>query len=669
MPPRRNARAVAPPPDFDLLPGQKSARSTIDPSMFVNSFDEDIQYFQRLSMVENLPNHLEKEISELHSSIADTLIRNSNVLNKSEDRLREVLNKLSSAHEQAKKTRSDELGIYDQLKSIDSDKNSSAFIVTNKKKTIQKLKQMVEDATVPENYSQTLKLTSLSDIKNIRRIYEVLCALDVAQKPENIPPSIKGFTLAEERKKLYHTEKSNFANSFTDFIKGRLDQIEKIQDLAAKNPEVTSKYMVNGESKPYSVDVRSHVILRALNPYTPLFEWLKINFENHYKEIIRKYLITSPKLLNSQVIPVVRNSIQAIERIKNPNITTTTLLTAGEGMKDSSCDRVWDTLKTTSDFVFGSLSVEFTVCREYWGINDRSSLQNLIGEELSNGLLDLWKESEKFDILFVMRGYSLNGSKAKELGLPLNYVVEQLYNKWESYKDSQMTYLRAERVSTRSTSVLKPIKMFPNFIVHITSKSIKCDFEILTETINDIADGLMKWLIEEAAPNFPTKKQARLILLNAFHLCEKIKSKKFYEKNPSLQQKIDSIIQKMNGFIGDLLKVLIQQSWTSSYTFFEQISIWMIECQLTAEMVSFQPSHTEEKFIELTKEMEKHLQSSVDEIKKFLTNKIKDDLLRGKISEKIPEFLTKTWEEWDKYAFECYGTHISPSLGNVMKLL
>ena len=342
---------------------------------------------------------------------------------------------------------------------------------------------------------------------------------------------------------------------------------------------------------------------------------------------------------------------------------------AGENIKSKEADTIWKILESTSNQINNLVIVDKVILQEYWQIDDPKYLNNILNESTIASIEQMWDAAQKFDMFFLMRAKSLNYHTFTEQQLPLENLISKLADKWDTYMQSQINIIQNEKITPKKTSVLWPFKDFPNFIIHFLARKQDYDQEFIDEIFEKFVTALETWIVDVIAPKAEKKKRERLIVVNIHYLIVKLEDRESIKKCENIVAIIDQAKEFMTEHIKLMLKDLVRKAWKNAYKFFDQIKDWKEKCGLTPEVVTFQPTHTDEKFQELLDELNKTVKVNCDSCVETLRNKIKDTALREQILETLTPFLEEKWNEWDALSRECYERSLTPDVSVVRATL
>ena len=620
--------------------------------------------------VENLPSKLEKQISELHTSIAQTLIKNSSIMNESADSLRSIGNKISQFNETTTLKDMVEQKAYKKLNLITSDHKVSQSALSNKREVIKQFKVILEKMKINPEWVTTLTQTKF-EIENLKKIQSTLQAATENLQDSKTPNELVGLTVAKERQQNISDLLKKFTVNFVNFFKDLLSDPTAIA-AASKNMKKIENIPiedVNQEPEKFSEDVSGHKTLNAIYSYSGIIIWIKKHDAYSYSQLVN-YFHTASKVYSKEIlVEIVENATEVIKSFKPPS-KQMEFFGAGKYMKNDDAGKIWDCLEDASNRIFNIISREKVILKEYWKTSDKSLLDGIVLPDIYKKIEAMWEAAQNYDMFFLLRGMSLNYYVRNTKQIPLDPLIESFQSKWETYFNSQIDMIQAEKINPNKTHVMGPFKQFPSFIFNIMRKKKDYDQELIDDVFEKLVSTLEKWLVEVVGPKAEKKKKERLIVVNIHYIISKLLSPKLaISQNENMMAVIDQAKEFMSKHINLLLKELVRKTWKNPTVFFGQITKWMNDCGLTPEVVTFQPTHIDEKFQELVAEMSKSFMTNYKSCIETLQNKIKDEDLRGQIIQDLSPYLESKWSEWNDLAIACYGIGVSPTIPAVHTIL
>ncbi|EAX93140.1 hypothetical protein TVAG_302800 [Trichomonas vaginalis G3] len=617
--------------------------------------------------VNDLPNKLEKEISQLHSSIAQALITEVGTLQESAEKLTEMNTLVSNYLKTSTGSKDVESEVYKKLIMINSDHKVSATTIANKRRVIEKLQLIIEVAAIPEKWTRVLGQSTFP-AQNVGSLQSILEEATKALLPENTPPILVGLVAAKNREADINTALMQFSNNFTRFFINIFKSPQELEQLASQSKGATNRPRIDTSqpAQPFSVNLENHTLLRAIYSYSWIILWIKNRYPDNFKTMVTAFHDASKLTTQSSLIDVLEKSIKRITEME-PTKNKNDLFSAGSNMKEAQAQEIWDILNKTSDTIFDSSLKEKIILMEFWGVEQY--LDDLIPKAVLDKIESMWMHAGKFDMFFILRGASLNNEIISQKNLPLESIVEALGHKWDKYIEKQSKLIMAEKFEYKKTTTLAPCKAFPKFVHYLLSKKLEYDNELLEDAFDKLCTALTDWLVQIVAPKAEKKKQERLIVVNTFYMFNKLKKSKTLKESTGFQQTMDTMQEFMKQHIDFLLRDLVSKQWKNATKFFTQITTWRTECGLSPDVVTFQPSHTDEKFQELVKDLEKNFQSNFSACQTVINNKIKETELRELILKRLSPYVDEMWKEWDDFAISCYNEGILPTPETVHNIM
>lgn len=689
---RGRSRAAAPPPPPDLAFNNGDAAVTATPPTVQRSRNSsvvvrrtsamDIPSLQELGLepgagsgqeqkpkqreytdVNDLPNKLEKEISQLHSSIAQALITKFETLQESAESLNRMNQDVTEFLKTSGGNKDCESEVYKKLIMINSDHKVSATTIANKRRVIEKLQLIIEAAAIPEKWTSVLlpNVSQPSYPSNmVGSLQNVLEEATKALLPENTPQILVGLVAAKNRDADINAVLAQFSSNFTRYFVNLLKNPGELEKMSSTAKQVTNRPRLDltQPAQPFSADVSSHLILKAIYSYSWIILWIKKRYPENFKTMVSAFHDASKLTTQSTLIEILENATKQIKE-KEVNKNKSKLFSAGSNMKDSQAQEIWTILSKASDEIFDTIAKEKIILLEFWGVDQY--MDDLFPSTVLAKIENMWMRAGKFDMFFILRGASLNNNAFTEKNIPLESIVESLGHKWDRYIEKQAKLIMAEKFEYKKTTTLAPCKGFPKFIHYLVSRKVDYDNELLEDTFDKLVTALTDWLVDVVAPKAEKKKQERLIVVNTFYMLSKLQKSKTLKMSAGFTETLDNLEKFMAKHIDLLLRDLVSKQWKLPTKFFSQITSWRTECGLSPEVVTFQPTHTDEKFQELVKDMEKNFQSNFNACQQVINNKIKEAELREIILKRLSPFIDEMWKEWDDFAIACYNEGILPT--------
>ena len=645
--------------------------------------------------VADVPKQLEETINGSHNKNATLLVNNASKLRSAASDLENVLEMLSEAVKASEKVRKDEADVYRHLQSIDSNRDKDAAVVNHQKEVKEKLEEILEVAKIPNEVRSALTNPALGDIMNLDALYDVVQKATADRYAKEPPKILQGLAVAERRVEELDKLLTMFQHEFKKFMQGKLGDVKACErwvdlqeemiksaekdpgnrPMPRKIPGIDKESLIyvptlneRGERKKFSADLTSHKVIRSVFPYWKLFYWIREYFPDCYHDIIYgSYLTCEVKCAKTDWLTPLAAAWTFVQQYKE--VTHNDPFRLGEDIGSATFHEVSEKVKNGLSSLFTHISQEACIVAEFWQIDDLHFVEQIISKEVLESLTKMCNAVTIYDPFFAMKCYGIVLAHSKASKVPVNFIVEIPKRFWDEYLRTQRELLAELKVAKTKTSVLAPFRDFPKFAQKYSEVAEDTERPVLEKSLAEMADDLVDWLITRIAPKFSKKKRARLIVLNISHLCDKMDGQDFVKKSEVLMENLQKQRALLEANIRVLLKFIVSKNWLHASRFFDQISDWMEFSGLTCEMVTFQPSHTQEKFVELNERIEKRLATCVSECYSYMKKKIRHDGMRQVLRASIVPFVQEQFELWNQMALDCYDLKLSVTPEKVAQMM
>ena len=646
--------------------------------------------------VSDLPKRLEATINDYHNKNAVLLINNAEKMSTAADELETVLGMLSSAVSAASEVTQKEAEVYRQLQSIDSNRDKDAAVVNHQKEVKKKLEEVYEAARIPDELRMNLNLkVPLGDVPYLDTLYKMLEQATRDRFAKEPPKILEGLYVAERRIEELDKLLTVFKNEFTRFMQTKLGDVEAckawvtLQEKLIKSADPETRAMLKkipgidkeslvyvpsldskAEKKKFSENLESHMVIRSIFPYWKFCYWIHEYFSDCYHDIVYKYYADCARVYaESSLLTEVGVAWAKTEQFIKGKAPQNEPFYVDDDLLSNNARTVSEHLKSTLNHLFQAIRLESCIIMEFWQIDDVMIVPQMISARFLEHFTKLMNSVTQFDPFFAMKAYGMCRAASQISKVPVNMLVDIPRQIWEQFMEKQKELLKEMKITRGKTSVLSVFKDFPQFCAKYAQMAEETEKPVLEQSLAEMSDEIVNWLTTEVAPKFSKKKRPRLIVLNISHLCDQLKTQPFVQHSEVLMESLKKKDELLEKNIRVLLKFIVSKSWVHASRFFDQICDWKEFSGLTDEMVTFQPSHTQEKFVELNERIEKRLTACVSECFAYMKKKIRHDGLRQVLRVGIVPFVKELFGEWDKMANDCYDMKLSVTPDKVAHLL
>ena len=647
--------------------------------------------------VSDLPKRLEATINDYHNKNATLLANNASKLQTAAYDLEGVLGSLTDAVAASADVRKKEAEVYRSLQSIDSNRDKDAAVVNHQKEVKDKLQEIYDVAKIPDDVRSNLMKPALSDVQYLDTLYEMLEQATKDRYAKEPPAILKGLALAERRVEELDRLLTMFKNEFTRFMQTKLGRVKaciawvEFQENMIKSaendpsgktklkkiPGIDKESLVyvpslkpNEKLKKFSENLESHKVFRSIFPYWKFFYWMREYFPDCYHDIVYSYYMACAKQYAEHELlqPVYELwvMVQQYTKGKNPSSEP---FHVDEDLSSASATEISAKLKTTLGRVFSAIKMEACIVTEFWQIDELMLVQQMMSEKFWESLTRLIDAITMFDPFFAMKSYGMSFAAGQVSKVPMNMIIDIPRKIWEEYMKKQKELLIELKVTKTKTSVLSPFRDFIQFASKYSQTAEDAERPVLNDSLAEMCDYLVDWLITRVAPKFSKKKRTRLIVLNLSHLCDKMRSEQYVQKSEVLMANLKKHEILLDQNIRVLLKFIVSKNWVHASRFFDQISDWKEVSGLTDEMVTFQPSHTQDKFVELNDRIDKRLATCVNECYAYMKKKLRHEGMRQVLRVSIVPFVKEQFALWNDMAMQCYDLKLSVTPEKVGQLM
>ncbi|OHT01819.1 hypothetical protein TRFO_07381 [Tritrichomonas foetus] len=679
----KQRHALRPPPKPDFSPPVEMQVINTDIAFDENErkkFDALAEPFLSES-VSNLPQTLEETINNYHNKNAESLVLNKLDLENAKIKLSQILEKLNVSLESAIITRNNERIVSEKLRSIDLNSDKDATVVVNKQEASKLLTQIAEDASVPPEWEALIGHPRFSAIQNLPHLYEVLMKLTEEVESENIPPSLVGLRVAKERVESFKNLSETFSNAFLTFINRTFSKVDIVQAFATKAP--LAEYIPPDENeeedddshkkkmKKYSIpSVSEHPLLKVANLYWKFICWEKIHYyEDCYLQLQKIYINCSNAYFLKHTGERFIKNIAMLQSSTRPKpVPTDPFATDDEYSDPHSQLFVHNINRFLSDF-FNGINAEACILSEFWKITDPSTLGQIITKPTIESVKAFMEAVKLFDPLFLIIAYRLCANADKNSIVPLDEIVAVPRSAWQNHLKKMFAEVRSSK-APKTVCVIQVFKDLPKFFKTLTGITPENDLDIFEKTICVIIEELVTILTEEIALKLPKKNMvSRTVVMNMAFLFERMRTMDIISKSKAISSKMLSIQHLLKTNIDIFLEQMTAKIWPDAFSFFNQVEEWMKQDGFTYEIVTFQVSHTEEKFKDLNEKIDKKIVASVGECFNFLRKKIPSESLRRELKKSVVVNIQELFQKWSNIAYQCYGIKLTTTPEKVVQLM
>ena len=431
----------------------------------------------------------------------------------------------------------------------------------------------------------------------------------------------------------------------------------------AKRPVARTKFSVP--------DTSNHPLLKSINLYWNFIKWAKVYYyDSCYLKIRKTYM----QCANSYFLSVVGTRfiqkvpiINSLERSKP--VPTEPFATDDEYLQPQAKQLVSLIEETLNDF-FHSLEIEGCALTEYWRIHDRHTLSQIVTKQMIEYNKALIEAIKMYDPIFCIVPYRICARAEKKSVIPISDIAKVSREFWKSYINGMFADLREQKVQKNKATILPVFKNIPQFISVLAAINPPDDLEIIERTTVEIIDELINYLTEDIVSKIPKKtRKSRIIILNLFHLVFKIKRIEIFKNSTILSRKVYLVQVLLKENVDVLLNQMAAKIWPDAYTFFNQIDEWMKQEGFSYEIVTYQVTHTLDKFKDLNDKIDKKITNSINECFSFLKKKIHAENLRRELKGNVVLFLQDLFQRWSNIAVECYGIKLTTTPEKVSQIM
>lgn len=605
------------------------------------------------------PETLEATINNYHDKNAMLFIRNHRKLESAVNDLHSVLSSLTSAVSAASEVREKEAEVYDSLKSIDGSKDKDATVFTHQKQVRELLEQIYEVAEIPKADQDRLQRPDFNnlDARGLETLYRIAEKYTKELSQEEPLEILRGLhALVANRTKTLNELMLAFRNDFVLGFWTKITADVKTWPKLTVNRLDFVPDFDERKRKSFSIDINDHELMKHIYPYWKFIYWLRDNSPDHYSAVYSRYLDVAKSYTDLRLVEELTkvNNILAARCCKS-KMSDEEVYYTDEEIGSPGSKEIAGLIEVTLEQIFHVIRVEAVIVNEFWKGDEPNIVEKIISRGLFTKLDTFLRCANKSDPFFSMKAYGICYAERNKSAFVLDKIVNIPKNLWEGFVHMQGKLLKEQKLKAKTT-VLHAVREFPEFAVKYAEMSGETERPILEQSLVTMMNDLISWLINFVSPKFSKKKAIRIVVLNIFHLRESLKDNKFWNESVLLKKCLEKTESILKERIGVLLKFIVSKSWVSATAFFDQIVEWKELSGLTDEMVTFQPTHTMEKFNELNGRIELKLKTCVHECYSWLKKKIRHDALRQELRCAIIPFVCDQFDQWNAMAMACYDT-------------
>lgn len=439
-----------------------------------------------------------------------------------------------------------------------------------------------------------------------------------------------------------------------------------------RSSESDSAANTNGDTrKKFSIPgVSRHPLLKWINGYWKFVRWLQKYHYHCYEKLQKAYIGCASSYLKDPVGTNFKSKVESMVEYKRPNPVSTDPFSTDEDYLSSPCKSFAEKIQFTFNEFFLNLRNEGCILTEFWKLTDSELLSKLIPHEFLQYVENMMTSIQNFDPLYYIIPYTICSHEEQRSIIPIDSITAIARENWNNYIEEQLTAMNNAKIPKKQENVLKVFQDLPNFIKALVTIAPAKGKSIVEQTILHILEQMLVYLQEKVIPKGTKKsKGARIIIINLVHLCESLDNVDFITNSEILNEKMKNVKSLLEENIDTFLNLMAQKAWPEPYAFFHQIDEWMKQEGFTYEIVTFQISHTTDKFRELNEKIDKKIQISVNECHAFLKKKIKLDNLRNKLKQPVLKSVGNIFQRWSDLAEKCYDLKLITTPEKVNQLL
>jgi hypothetical protein len=627
--------------------------------------------------VSNLPATLEGTINSYHNENACRLIQNSDCLAGAVSELTGIISELSRTLETAAGARQHEIEVYEQLRAIDSNKEKDATVISRQKQVVALLQQIVERAKIPDSVRHMLQTPAFGDMSSLDDLYATVDAVTREVRLNEIPKEYQGLAIWPKRISELDQYLHVFAGHFKRLMQGRLSDIQNCKTLAHRFVKTTIQYIPQldpaAPPRAFSETVDDHDILRSIWLYSKFILWIRDFDPLRYREIANgAYLKCAQEYLDS-VCDLQHTTVLIKQYHRNRAPSTSDPYYIDDELTSAAAREISTGLTKDLGKLFRAIRVELCILTEFWGIEETSTLQQIISKTLIKSAKLLFQAAAAYDPFFGMKSYGICAAAAKEIRISIARIIDAPRKFWDGWIAGQRDLLSKVKTSkTRTRVILSPFTQFPLFFAQYSKIAETVERPVLEVSLSRMSDDLVDWLVKSVSIRYVAKKRIHLIVYNLSYLCDKLKEeplKSFVEDSAVLTESLKKKEVLLQAHIRDLLRAVVKKSWADSCKFFDQIIAWRERTGFTTEMVTFQPTHAELQFSAMNDRLTKKLGACINDCFTYIRKKIHNDGLSKELRGSLGPFLKEMFTKWDQLAVEIYGTKLSVSADALARVI
>ena len=430
----------------------------------------------------------------------------------------------------------------------------------------------------------------------------------------------------------------------------------------------------------FSVDVSNHPFLKAVYPYWKFLFWFRDREPAKYFEFVDTMYFTNIKekiqtefheLIEKEISNL--SSLRFDKKVGNSSISSEPFAPGKEAIESIGAGTTQN-IRALFSNCFKSIETEIVILREFWGVQEEN-IQNystILKQETLDDFTRIIQTAAQIDPYYNFFCYSLISARSKQTGIhtiPLKHLMDLASRRYDDLIDEQISRLKDSKFITRKTLLLTQIKNFPIFVKNFYDAFSILDAEegdksVLDDMMAKLIEELDHWLNEDVLPKFSHSKGNRTHIINLNYLINQFKDTvtgdflPFIVESNILTTKMDLLKKEYDESMDKFMDWLCYKIWDKASEFFTQINKWREQSGLTNEMVTFQPSHTQDKFAELCRDLDKNKDKKGNEIRNHVNTKIRDEKLKRDILEQLVPHTESVFQKWNDIAQECYGKPI-----------
>lgn len=483
---------------------------------------------------------------------------------------------------------------------------------------------------------------------------------------------------AKSKKHRHHHHKKSSSKKHSKSSGGKKHRSSKhsrnSKEISDKKMELKSSSLADPDDprKKFSIpEVAYHPLLKYINRFWKHIRWIqKYHYEDCYLILQKSYISCSNKYLKDVVCSKFYEEISTSQSIKRSQPVPTDPFATDDEYKTQQSDRYVVRITEVLSTLFNNFRKESCILTEFWGITDPQTMSKIIPDNLLQYMRALIEMIKNFDNIYLIVVRSICAREEETSLIPIKHIVDVPRKEWNAVIKEQVDSMKSIKLSKSKDTVFKVFQDVPEYIkalIHITPKQ---GTKFLEKTISIILEEIVSYVTENAIPKGTKKsKAARLIIVNLVYLTEALNKEPFLLKSDLIRSRMNKIDEVLNDNVKIFLESMAEKAWPEPYQFFYQIDEWMQQEGFTYEIVTFQVTHTPEKFKEMNEKIDKKINISISDCHAFLKKKIKTENLRNELKKSVVSNIANIFQRWSDLAEKCYGTKLITTREKVTQLM